>query len=71
MTKTLAVVALLLTCGCITKQPTVESTKTWENHYYTVEEFKKGTSSIQLDKDESIWVLSNKTLNRLLKSTRK
>ena len=71
MTKTTIAIALALMCGCVTTQPTIESTKAWENHYYTVEEFEKGTSNIQLDKDESIWVLSNKTLNRLLKSTRK
>ena len=56
--------------GCITK-PTVESTKPWEGHYYSVDELKDKVDTIQLDKDESMWLMSNHTLNRLLKNTRK
>lgn len=56
--------------GCIT-EPKVESTKQWEGHYFTTQEFVEKTSNIELEKDESIWVLSNYTLNRLLKNTRK
>jgi hypothetical protein len=46
MTKTTIAIALALMCGCVTTQPTIESTKAWENHYYTVEEFEKGTGNI-------------------------
>ena len=56
--------------GCITK-PTVESTKPWEGHYYSANELKEKVDTIQLDKDESMWLMSNHTLNRLLKNTRK
>ena len=56
--------------GCITK-PTIESTKPWEGHYYSVDELKYKVGTIQLDKDESMWLISNHTLNRLLKNTRK
>ena len=53
--------------GCTTiVEPTIESTKTWEQHYKSVEEFKVGTQNITLEKDETIWVMSNKTLKRLL-----
>lgn len=59
--------SICLISGCITTiEPKVESTKPWEQHYKSVEEFKRGTNDITLDKDESIWVISNKTLNRLL-----
>jgi hypothetical protein len=51
--------------GCI-MQPTIESTKPWEQHYKSVDAFKKGTENIILDENETIWVMSNKTLNRLL-----
>ena len=64
-----AATSAILLIGCVT-EPKVESTKPWENHYFTVEDFKQKTSSIQLDKDESIWVLSNHTLNRLLRSAK-
>lgn len=53
-------------CGCMTKQPVVESTKSWENHYMDSKSFYEGTKDIKLDEGESIWVLSNKTLARLL-----
>ena len=56
--------------GCITK-PTIESTKPWEGHYYSANELKEKVDTIQLDKDESMWLISNHTLNRLLKNTRK
>ena len=63
--------ALLIACsGCISigVTPEVQTTKQWENHYMTVEDFKNGTANIELDKDESIWVLSNSSLSRLLKN---
>ena len=56
--------------GCITN-PTIESTKPWEGHYYNVDDLTEKVSTIQLDKDESMWLMSNHTLNRLLKNTRK
>lgn len=56
--------------GCISG-PKVESTKPWEGHYYSVDELKYKVGTIQLDKDESMWLISNHTLNRLLKNTRK
>lgn len=71
MTKFIFLLSLLLIMsGCINKV-TIEATKSWENHYYTVEDFKKGTKNLILDKDESVWVLSNTTLSRLLKNTEK
>lgn len=62
-------ISMMLT-GCMTSV-SVESTKQWEGHYMTIEEFHKKTNDIELDKNESIWVLSNHTLNRLLKNTGK
>lgn len=60
----LAAVALT---GCITtKKVEVSTTRQWEGHYMSVSEFTNATSNITLDKGESIWVLSNKTLYKLL-----
>lgn len=53
--------------GCTTViEPKIESTKSWEQHYKSVKDFKVGTENIVLDDNETIWVLSNKTLKRLL-----
>ena len=63
--------ALVLVCGCMSNEIVVQATKPYEGHYMTVEDFKNGTSSSTLEKGESIWVLSNTTLKRLLKNTGK
>jgi hypothetical protein len=65
-------IAVVLT-GCFSVGHTVviESAKPYEGHYMTVDDFRKGTETIQLQKGESIWVLSNSTLKRLLKNTEK
>ena len=68
-TKCIAVAACMLLSGCFTQQaPVVEPTKKWENHYMTAEQFYEGTKDMQLAEGESIWVMSNKTLARLLKN---
>lgn len=64
------IISCITLCGCISNV-NVEPTKPWENHYFTVEDFKKSTRNISLDENESIWVLSNTTLSRLLKNTGK
>lgn len=61
-----------LLCGCVSeKAPEVITTRPWESRYGSVQEFHEKTHDIQLGKGESVWVLSNETLKRLLKSTGK
>lgn len=66
-TRALMAIALLAVGGCMT-EPKIESTKPWEGHVYTVEELKSKTEGMQLENGESIWIMSNHTLNRLLKN---
>jgi hypothetical protein len=62
----LVVIPLLLS-GCTTlKLKTVEP---WENHYFTVEEFHDKTNDIQLKDNQSIWVISNDTMESILNKT--
>lgn len=59
----------LILAGCFSqKDPIIESTKPWEGHFYTVEDAKAKLDNASLDKNESIWMMSNHTLKRLLKS---
>ena len=66
--------ALFLCCvvlflnGCKTDDIVIDPVKSWEGHYYTKEEFFSKTSTLTLDKKESVWVLSNRTLKRVLKN---
>lgn len=70
MIKKILLGALMLSLvGCMTaKEPVVEPTKPWENHYYSVEQFQNGTKDMKLEKGESVWVISNRTLSRVLKN---
>lgn len=63
MKKTLAF--LLLAAGCAST-PKVETTKQWEGHYFNRNDAKAAVESIVLEKNESVWILSNSTLKRLL-----
>lgn len=67
MIKALLFAILLLVVGCYSTK--VETTKQWEGHYFTVDEMHNATKDMTLDKNESIWILSNNTLKRLLKNT--
>ena len=67
--KTLLGILMASSAGCITaKEPVVETTKPWENQYYSVEQFQNGTKDMKLEKGESVWVISNRTLSRVLKN---
>ena len=60
-------VMIILLTGCITtRNVEISTTRQWEGHYISVSEFTNSTSNITLDEGESIWVLSNKTLYKLL-----
>ena len=63
--KYIALISLIFIAGCFS-QPKIEATQSWENHYFTIEEFRAGTENMKLEKGESIWVLSNKTLKKTL-----
>ena len=63
--KYIALISLIFIAGCFS-QPKIEATQSWENHYFTIEEFRTGTENKKLKKSEAIWVLSNKTLKKTL-----
>ena len=55
--------------GCTSVEvPVVEP---WEGRYSTVEEFRAKTDGLELKPGESVWVLSNGTMYRLLRKVEK
>lgn len=65
------VLASLSIAGCATGVDLeVTTTRQWEGHYFTEKDFYKATRELDLQKNESIWVLSNATLNKILTSQR-
>ena len=65
------IIPSILISGCKSDQIDVLTTKSWEGHYQTIEDFRNKTNDIKLDKKESIWVLSNQSLYYLLKQQKK
>ena len=63
------VVILMLLSGCCTTL-NVSTTRQWEGHYYTTNDFHECTKNITLKKGESVWVLSDSTMIRVLKNTK-
>lgn len=62
----------VILCGCVNNYSiTVDMVKPWEGHYFKTEDFNEATKDIRLEKGESIWVLSNNTLNRVLNNLTK
>lgn len=61
-----AVAAAFLIAGCWTPQPVVESTEAWEGHYLSKDVAQEAVDKIELKEGQSIWILSNSTLKRLL-----
>ena len=60
------VAAILLIAGCRTPYPIVEPTQAWEGHYFDKAAAEDAASKIILDEGQSVWILSNSTLKRLL-----
>ena len=71
MKKCIAILFLMIATGCINVNPTVETVKPWEGHFFTTEEAKANVESMQLEENESVWILSNRTLKRVLKNNTK
>ena len=71
MKKCIAMLLLMIATGCVNVNPTVELVKPWEGHFFTAEEAKANVESIQLEENESVWILSNRTLKRVLKNNTK
>lgn len=69
MKKLLLAASISLLAGCFT--PTINVVKPWEGHYYTAEEAKSSLEELQLEEGESVWILSNRTLKRVLKNNTK
>lgn len=68
--KKMLVLVLLAAAGCISYEAQIQVTKSYEGHFMTTNDFYKATKNMQLDKDESVWVLSNRTLKRVLKNVK-
>lgn len=63
--KTSIIMITLFLIGCTTNIE-IQTVKNWEGHYMDEKDFHKATDSIKLERGESIWVLSNRSLKRIL-----
>ena len=65
----MAALATFLVGGCAT-QIEAPVVKPWEGRYGTEKSAREAISKMKLEKGESVWLLSNKTLKRLIKTTK-
>ena len=63
-------IAAATLCGCVTKQIEAPVVRTWEGRYESRKAAVAAAQAIQLEKNESVWLLSSSTLKRLLKTTK-
>ena len=63
-------IAAATLCGCVTKQIEAPVVRTWEGRYESRKAAVAAAQTIQLEKGESVWLLSSSTLKRLLKTTK-
>ena len=63
-------IAATTLCGCITKQMEAPVVRPWEGRYESGKAAVAAAQTIQLEKGESVWLLSSSTLKRLLKTTK-
>ena len=68
--KKLLTIALGLLAGCTVIQPIVQTTRPYEGHFYDKTSVEAAVQSIELQEGESVWILSNGTLKRVLKNCR-
>jgi hypothetical protein len=57
---------LFITSGCMSNI-NINTTKSWEGRYETKKDIVNAITNMNLDKNESVWILSNSTMKRLLK----
>jgi hypothetical protein len=57
---------LFITSGCMSNI-NINTIKSWEGRYETKKDIVNAITNMNLDKNESVWILSNSTMKRLLK----
>jgi len=62
------VLGIIALAGCQVKEAEVYQANDWEGHYYSAEEAQKAAAKIKLNHKQSVWIISNDTLNRTLKN---
>lgn len=68
MKKLLAIIGICACAGCQTI--TVDPVQSWEGHFYTTNEVHQAIQKLELKKGQSVWILSDSTLSRVLKNVK-
>lgn len=64
--KTAVAAFMLVSCGCISRNIEIQPTNAWEGRYSDRETALEALRSCRLERGQSIWILSNRTLKRVL-----
>lgn len=59
----------LVLSGCMTEKIVdIQTTKQWEGHFFTKQQVYEKIENMNLEKNESVWIISNETLFRILEN---
>lgn len=64
--KTAVAAFMLVSCGCISRNIEIQPTNAWEGRYSDRETALEALRGCRLERGQSIWILSNRTLKRVL-----
>lgn len=64
--KTAVAAFMLVSCGCISRNIEIQPTNAWEGRYSDRETALEALRGCRLERGQSIWILSNHTLKRVL-----
>lgn len=64
--KTAVAAFMLVSCGCISRNIEIQPTNAWEGRYSDRETALEALCGCRLERGQSIWILSNRTLKRVL-----
>lgn len=64
--KTVVAAFMLFSCGCISRNIEIQPTNAWEGRYSDCETALEALRGCRLERGQSIWILSNRTLKRVL-----
>lgn len=64
--KTAVAAFILVSCGCVSQNIEIQPTNAWEGRYSDCETALEALRGCRLERGQSIWILSNRTLKRVL-----
>lgn len=72
MKNVIVAVMCLVACGCMSTKTNIDiqTTRQWEGHFFSKEQIQEKIQTMDLKDGESVWIMSNGTLFKMLENYR-